>query len=320
MTYTLVVVAITLGVLMIAGLLSLLGRPGRGISIIIPFRAPSVPDERVRNIEWLKQYWHTHLPGAEVIVGEDPDKCRAFSKAVAVNCGVAKSRGDVLVIVDADGYLPAESVLHCAHEIRNARRRGHRLWFMPYRKFYRLSNDATKRLLGSELRDPYVFPEEIDPKDILNLSDANPSIAHRYGALIQIIPREAFYIVGGWDERFRGWGGEDHAAMRATDTLYEAHKTLPGRVFHLWHPMLGTGGKADLVSWKERRWEGQEDSGINNELSYRYYHAYRKPGIMRKLVDEWIRLKHEGKLDPTPCAPSPCDHKHHHHPCPGHSV
>lgn len=292
---------------------------GRGISIIIPFRAPSVADERVRNIEWLKRYWRTQLPGAQVIVGEDPEHCRAFSKSVAVNRGVAKSSGDVLVIVDADGYLPAESVLYCAAEIRNARRRGRRLWFMPYRKFYRLSNDATMRLLDSDLRNPYVFPEEIDPQDILNLSDANPTIAHRYGALIQIMPREAFDIVGGWDERFRGWGGEDHAAMRATDTLYGPHKTLPGRVFHLWHPMLGSTGKADLVTWKERRWEGQEDSGVNNELSYRYYHAFGKPKLMRKLVDEWIRLKREGKFDPHPCPPPPCDHNHHH-PCPGHSV
>jgi glycosyltransferase involved in cell wall biosynthesis len=300
-----------------AGVLSWLrfGRRGHGISIIIPFRAPRIPDERVRNLEWLKQYWRSQLPGAEVIIGEDPDTFRAFSKSVAVNHGVKKSKGDVLVIVDADGYLPAESVLYCAEEIRTARKNGHRLWFMPYRKFYRLSNDATLRLLKSDPREPYVFPEELDEQDVLNFNrtDANPNVAHRYGALIQILPREAFNKVGGWDERFRGWGGEDHAAMRATDTLYEPHKTLPGRVFHLWHPMLGSSGKAVLVSWKERRWEGQEDSGINNQLSYRYYHAYRKPELMRKLVEEWMKLKREGKLWGKP-GPSG------KFPCPGHSV
>jgi glycosyltransferase involved in cell wall biosynthesis len=295
-------------------------RRGHGISIIIPFRAPSVPDERVRNIEWMKQYWRAHLPGAEVIVGEDPDEHRAFSKSVAVNAGVAKSKGDILVIVDADGYLLAESVLHCAAEIRNVKRHGHRLWFMPYRKFYRLSNDATMRLLESDLHNPYVFPKEVNSQDILNINEAAPNIAHHFGALIQIMSREAFDIVGGWDERFCGWGGEDHAAMRATDTLYEPHKTLPGCVFHLWHPMLGNSGKADIVSWKERRWEGQEDSGNNNQLSYRYYHAYGKPWLMRKLLDEWIALKREGKLDPIPHLPKPCDHEHCHHPCAGHSV
>jgi hypothetical protein len=318
----LTLVVLALGVLMGFWSLLRLSRRGHGISIIIPFRAPHIPDERIRNLEWLKQYWRAQLPGAELIVGEDPDRCQAFSKSVAVNRGVAKSKGDVLVIVDADGFLPAEDVLHCAREIRNARKRGKRLWFMPYRKFFRLSNEATKRLLHSNPYKPFSFPEDMDPEDVLNLSDARPTVAHRYGALIQILPREAFDIMGGWDPRFRGWGGEDHAAMRATDTLYGPHKTLPGRVLHLWHPMLGNNGKEDLVSWKERRWEGQEDSGVNNRLSYRYYYAYGKPKLMRKLVEEWIRLEEQGKL----C--QPCDHRHHHrkhhhhhhHPCPGHSV
>jgi hypothetical protein len=75
-------------------------------------------------------------------------------------------------------------------------------------------------LLTSEHRSPYVFREEMSLQDILNLSDANPDVAHRYGVLIQILPREAIEIIGGWDERFRGWGGEDHATVRATDTLY----------------------------------------------------------------------------------------------------
>ena len=284
---------------MIIGILSRLRSRGRGISIVIPFRAPSVPDERVRNIEWLKRYWRTQLPGAEVIVGKDRELGRAFSKSVAVNMGVAKSTGDVLVIVDADGYLPADSVLHCASEIRNARKRGHRLWFMPYRQFYRLSNEAALRLLNSDPRNPYTFPEELCPEDIMNLGDANPNIAHRYGALIQILPREAFEATGGWDERFCGWGAEDHAAMRATDTLYGPHKTLPGAVYHLWHPMLGNNGKEDLVHWKERRWEGQEDAGSNNQLSYRYYNADRNPQLMQKLADEWVALKREGKLAAT---------------------
>jgi len=272
-------------------------RSGHGISIIIPFRAPSVPDERVRNIEWLKQYWRTHLPSAEVIIGEDPDTHRAFSKSVAVNAGVAKSKGDVLVIVDADGYLTAESVRHCAAEIRTARKLGHRLWFVPYRNFYRLSNDATKRLLRSDIHEPHVFPNELDSRDYLNLDDANHKIAHRYGALIQIVPREAHTIVGGWDERFRGWGGEDVAAMKAADTLFTPHKTLPGRVFHLWHPMLGFGGRVDMAAWRDRRWEGQEQSGNNNLLSYRYYNALGRPTAMRQLLDEWITAKAEGFID-----------------------
>ena len=83
-----------------------------------------------------------------------------------------------------------------------------------------------------------------------------------------------------------GWGGEDHAAMRAMDTLYAPHKTLPGYVLHIWHPMIGSNGVSKMVSWKDRRWEGQSDPTINSKLSWRYYHAYGKPVLMRKLVSE----------------------------------
>lgn len=275
---------------MVAGLLAMLRlkRRGRGVVIVIPFRAPKTDAFRIRNLMWLERYWKTQLPGAEVIVGDDPDTDRAFSKSVAINRAVARSKGDVLVLVDADGYLPADRVMYCVNEIREARKKGRRLWFVPYRKFFRLSNEATLRMINSDPAKPYVFPDNVPLEDTMNNgADADPTKAHWYGALIQILPREAFDMIGGWDERFRGWGGEDVAMMKATDTLYGPHKTLPTSALHFWHPMLGTSGSADMVHWKERRWEGQDDPAANNQLSWRYYQAYLKPPTMRKLVDEW---------------------------------
>lgn len=299
MTITISII-ITLGVVLMFGLALLLcGRRGRGVSIIIPFRSPRIGDERVRNLNWLMSYWAAVLPGAELIVSDDPSAHLAFSKSAAINAGVARSKGDVLVLVDADGFIDVDSLMHCVDEIRAARKKKRKLWYMPYRLFYRLTNDATLRLINSDLKHLYQFPTPIASEDIILANDANPKTAHWYGALIQVMPREAFTAVGGWDERFRGWGGEDHAAMRAMDTLYGPHKTLPGRVLHLWHPQLGDNGSADSVHWKERRWEGQEAAGANNKLSHRYYHAHLKPLAMRSLVDEWLK---QPKVDPAPAA------------------
>ena len=272
------------GVIASMGALALRPRKGHGISIIIPFRCSDPDDQRVKNLEWLKRYWRSQLPGAEIVMGEDPDWNRPFSKSIAVNNAAARAKGDIYVIVDADGYISAESVLHCAHEIREARKKGERLWFVPYRQFYRLTQDASKWLLRSDPAQPYKFQEPLP--DIFMMGENDPHIGHWYGAMIQICPREAFEIVGGWDERFRGWGGEDAAALRAMDTLYAPHKTLPGQVLHVWHPQLGPNGKSAQVHWKERMWEGQSDPGANEKLSNRYYGAYRNPEKMRKLVDE----------------------------------
>jgi hypothetical protein len=276
--------AITVGAVYASLAVALRFRRGHGISILIPFRCPDKTNPRVRNVTWLKRYWATQLPGAEIIMGEDPSTDLPFSKSVAVNDAASRASGDVFVIVDADGYLDAKSVLHCAAEIRSARKHGKKLWFVPYRQFYRLTEEASKYLLESDPANPYPFSSPLSSIFIMN--DTDPKVGHWYGAMVQIMPREAFEIVGGWDERFRGWGGEDHAAMRAMDTIYGMHKTLPGQVLHVWHPQLSPEGQAKLVNWKNRMWEGQAETGVNNKLSHRYYAAQNRPEMMRKLVDE----------------------------------
>jgi len=109
--------------------------------------------------------------------------------------------------------------------------------------------------------------------------------------MIHIVPREGFQTVGGWDERFRGWGGEDHAAMAAMDTLYGPHKTLPSSVTHIWHPVLVPDGITEDAKAKKRLWPNQESEANNNALSMRYYAADRNPAKMRALVDEYLQDK-----------------------------
>jgi len=267
----------------VSWVVSRLSRKGRGISILIPFRCTDPTHPRVKNAEWLKRYWKVQLPGAQIVMGDDPTD-QLFSKAVAVNNAAAKATGDVFVIIDADGYMSADSVLYCAEEIRTARKKNKKLWFVPYRQFYRLTEEASRNLLQSNPASPFPFSEPLASSSIL-ACDTDPKVGHWYGAMVQIMPREAFEAVGGWDGRFRGWGGEDHAAMRAMDTLYGLHKTLPGQVLHIWHPQIGPQGTAVSVPWNERMWEGQDHPGINDRLSYLYYGAYGRFDRMRKLVD-----------------------------------
>lgn len=259
-------------------------RKGRGISIIIPFRRSERVTRQAENLDWLVAYWKCQLPGAEIIIGKDKDSHLAFSKSVAVNDGVRRSHGDILVIVDADGYVSPEAILTCAKKIRQARSRGLRLWYVPYRQFYRLTDHASRRVLHSSPCFPYQFSTPPDKCDIQNTSGSGRG--HWFGALIQIVPREAFNCVGGWDERFRGWGGEDHSIMRATDTLYWPHKTLPGQVLHLWHPSMSKEGLDTWVEWSRRIWDNQDEPGNNSNLAMRYSRANGDVEVMQRLVNE----------------------------------
>lgn len=266
---------------------------GYGISLLVPFHCPEKGNQRAKNWRWLKKYWSAVLPGAEIVMGEDMVSKKKpsvpFSKSCAVNNAASKATGDIFVIVDADGYIHQNSILACAIKIRRARQRGQSLWFIPYRQFYRLTKQSSQKVLNSRPDKPYRFPTPPKSEDIQN--DSGSQYGHWWGAGIQIMPKEAFTLVGGWDERFRGWGGEDHAAMEAMDTLYWKHKTLPGKHLHIWHPMLsdveGSEDDSGFVGWKYRVWKNQKTSGINGKLSTRYYGAYGNKKRMQKLVDEW---------------------------------
>lgn len=248
-------------------------RHAERISLLIPFRTDHA--ERERNWSWLKEYWENELPEAEVIIGTDENT--PFCKTHAVNDAFRKATGDVIVILDADCYISAESIREAARHIRHARRHGKKLWFIPYRRFYRLTESASLRLLDSDPADPVTFNDP-PPKHDLD-THGGVSFGHWYGALIQVMPREAFIEAGGMDERFRGWGGEDISFMHAVDTLYGRHKTINGAVYHVHHPTI----KGKWLA--TRQWEGQDGPEMNDWLSTMYESVMGDKAGMRQLVD-----------------------------------
>jgi hypothetical protein len=249
------------------------------ISLLVPFRDDG--EHRSRVWDWLRRYWMSQLDSVEIIQGFDSRY--PFAKSVAVNNAAEKARGRVFVILDADAYLDAKVVQHCADEIDKAVRHGKRKWFMPYSRLFRLNRETTYNLLQYE---PPCLPYDVPsppPADWLEHKQA-PSYGHQYGAMVQIMPREAFFEVRGMENRMRGWGGEDVSMLRALDTLYCQHENTPNDVLHLWHDRPGS-------DWKTRKWVGQSWSPANSALALRYSHATGEPGFMRQVVSEHVQPK-----------------------------
>lgn len=247
------------------------------ISILVPFS--SKEPHRVANWAWLASYLKRNWPAGvpmEIIVGDS--KSIPFCKTAAVNGAFSKATGDIIVILDADCYIDPGVIIGCALAIREARRAGKRLWFLPYRRLYRLTEPATEALLASSPKQPIKFT---DPPLVWQYEHTHsPSSAHWWAALIQILPIEAFIAAGGMDERFKGWGGEDVSFMHAVDTLYGRHKTVNSAVFHLWHPVIP--GR-----WQgTRQWPGQNKPEINDDLARRYDEAVGDLEAMLELVDK----------------------------------
>ncbi len=280
------------------------------ISLLVPFRA----DDAHRTAVWnfLKAYWMYHLPDAEIVMGRDPLSVSGdlpFSKSVAVNDAFAHSKGDVIVVVDADAFVPAHVITECAARIRATRHNDVALWFIPYSHIFRITQEETAEILES---NPRHFHMECppDPDDIEDSTGS--AFGHRYGALIQIYPREGFEAVGCWDPRFRGWGGEDVSFLRAMDTLFSVHKGIPGCVDHLWHPKfhMPEPGKITVERqyvprpWNTRAWPGQTRANQNDWLAIKYRDASGDPVAMRELVDEGCKRDPVPPVPPTP-VPTP---------------
>lgn len=255
------------------------------LSLLVPFRDDH--EFRARVWRWLKQYWYDHLESVEIIEGHD---CYwPFSKAAAVNDAASRARGRVFAILDADTIMDTRILQHYVDNIDRAVRHHKRLWYIPYDKLYRLNQEATLAVLGCDSSDDYFIPSP-PPPDWLDDSplrghDANSiHYGHKYGALIQLLPREAFFMVGGMDPRFRGWGSEDASFMRAVDTVYCQHDLGDNDVVHLWHARSG-------MSWDTRRWVGQSDVVTNTRLAQRYAMATSEQGFMRALTSEYAAPK-----------------------------
>ena len=248
-------------------------RLGYGISLLVPFRDDA--GGRAKALNWLVRYWLAGMPRCEVVIGNDDHV--PFCKTGAVNDAFRRSAGDIVVIMDADCYIDIDVILDCARQIRRARRMNRKLWFIPYRHFYRLTKAITESVLESNPAHPFIIPSP--PPEFMTEYATGYSVGHWFGALIQIMPREAFIAAGGMDERFNGWGGEDVSFMKAVDTLYTPHMASPNQVTHLWHPHTGT-------LHTERTWDGQAKAGNNNPLAHRYIGAYRRKARMEALTRE----------------------------------
>lgn len=242
------------------------------ISLLVPFRAEDA--QRAEIWAWLKKYWSYELRGAEIVMGRSNSK--PFCKTCAVNDAASRAHGDTFVILDADCYFDGSVIQRVADRIAEVERRGHAVWFVPYRHIYRLTEAATASVLASPPRDPLRFAS---PPPLVDVeSTLGSGFGHRFGALIMIMSRKAFQTVGCMDPRFRGWGGEDIAFVRALDTLYGPHKTTNNDVLHLWHARIGE-------NFKDRKWVGQTRPQANDALANKYNLASGHPAAMRELVD-----------------------------------
>lgn len=183
---------------------SIAGQQGVGIECIV-VEQESESQLRGRLPPWVR---HIHTPPPE----PDMPYCRSW----AFNVGVKQARGSMLVLHDNDILVPADyASLNClkssqGYEVVNLKRF---IFFMD--------QPCTNLLLEKACNLAGITPDSI-----MQNAEGGGSIA---------ITRDAFERIGGMDESFIGWGGEDNEFWERGQTCkLWPYGCLP--LVHLWHP------------------------------------------------------------------------------------
>jgi len=162
------------------------------------------PEVKEQMPAWVR-YVHTPLPDAEM----------PYSRAWAFNVGARAARGHVLVLHDNDLLVPRGY----AQEIVARFEGGYEAINLKRFIFYLSEVDSTRAFFSG------VLTPEASPTAI---------VQNALGGTIAV-SREAYVSIGGFNESFVGWGGEDNE-------FWERAQTRPSWPYgylpfvHLWHP------------------------------------------------------------------------------------
>lgn len=158
-----------------------------------------------------------HLPGwVRYIHTPPPYEGIPYCRAWAFNVGARQARSPLLVLHDNDMLVPETY----AAELVRKHRRGHEIINLKRLIFY-LSEDRTQEFLSEN-----ASCASLRPHSITQNAEAGGSVA---------VDRETYLALGGMDEAFIGWGGEDNEFWeRALTRRVWAFGYLP--MIHLWHP------------------------------------------------------------------------------------
>lgn len=243
------------------------------VVFLVPWRTDDGPREAAWRV--CQQRWQALFPDWPIYEGVSPDG--PFQRAAAINDAAAQAGPwDVALIIDADVMLPAVNVREAADRAHIS---GKVTW--AHRRWRELTKEATEALTGekSDLRAPGILGGPIIESDftavdmggkpLLDLS-VSKTTALSWSCCIAI-RRDAWDTIGGFDERFVGWGHEDAAFMSAAGALIGWDR-VEGDVLNLWHPRIPGAGRADKVT--HERYTAQ--ALTNGRLGMRYMVALRR--------------------------------------------
>ena len=224
------------------------------VVVLVPMRAGD--PHRDRLWAFCRQRWEDGFRDWPIIEGHHNDG--PFNRSAALNQAAAETQGwDVAVIIDADIIADAAAVL-TAVEVAAATGR----MVVSHHERVMLNKTGTEKVLGG-YEGPWRARQMVER---VYTDSVSCCVA---------VPRGLWDALGGFDERFAGWGYEDTAFELAAGTLTgKPYIRLASELFHLHHAVSPEAGPKSPTRI------------ANADLLERYKAASGNEHAMRALLDE----------------------------------
>ena len=187
-------------------------------------------EERARLWDFTRPRWERLGP---VFVGaiDDPGMTvDTYNRAEAINAAAEEAtercpKWETILVIDRDVVVPPGQIGNGIVMARDSHRA-----VLPYRQYVPYNQRATNEIIAG--RAPKGTDIEKPPGKLRGGDGGHVSSCI-------IVPRALWEEVGGFDERFVGWGGEDRAFYSACKVLGGMVDLIDGDVYHLFHARTG---------------------------------------------------------------------------------